>query len=483
MRKPVLLLLLVLAQTVFAQTAQAQTWQDTVKTIESLFARYKPDAPGCELAISRNGQLIYSKAWGLADLEHHIALTTTSPTEAGSVSKQFTAAAILLLQQQGKLSLNDDVRKYIPELPDYGKTIRLRYLMHHTSGIRDWGSIAAIAGWPRTTKTYSNADALDIICRQQALNNTPNDTFIYSNSNYNLFAIIVQRVSGMSLADFTKKYIFQPAGMTHTSWRDNHKRIVPDRAIAYALTKDSSYETNMPTEDVYGNGGLLTTAEDLLKWNAFYQNKNVGGPDFLKQQLATESLNNGDFNNYGAGLFIGHQFGQTLISHDGATASYRAYLGALPESNWSIAWLSNTSAFDRDANPPRQVMIVFFINNLTGNKFEPIAVSDTKSELVLSPEELQPYTGYYYSTEAQTGFTVELKDHQLYLSRPPATSFSIHPTGKDRFQTSGAPFDGEPGTITFVPDKGNDKGAPKKMLISIDRALNVSFTRADKPQP
>jgi CubicO group peptidase (beta-lactamase class C family) len=459
------------------QITNAQTWQDTVKTIESLFARYHPDAPGCELAISRNGQLIYSKAWGQADLEHHIALTTTSPTEAGSVSKQFTAAAILLLQQQGKLSLDDDVRKYIPELPDYGKIIRLRHLMHHTSGIRDWGAIAAIAGWPRTTKTYSNADALDIICRQQALNNIPNDTFIYSNSNYNLFAIIVQRVSGMSLADFTKKYIFLPAGMTHTSWRDDHKRVVPDRAIAYALRKDSTYETNMPNEDAYGNGGLLTTAEDLLKWNNFYLSKGLGGPDFLKQQLATDSLNNGLPNNYAAGLFLGRQFDQSLISHDGATAGYRAYLGAFPESHWSIAWLSNTSAFDNGGgNLPRLVINLFMMKDSAG-VHKTVTVSETVPMEILSPGELRAYTGYYYSTEAQTGFTVELKDNQLYLSRPPSTPFPIHPLTESRFQTSGAPFDGAFGTITFIPGKGNDKdkGAPKQMLISIDRALNVSF--------
>jgi CubicO group peptidase (beta-lactamase class C family) len=479
MRK-LILFLLILAETSICQIANAQTWQDTVQTIEALFSRYHPDAPGCELAISRSGQLLYSKAWGLADLEHHTPLTTTSPTEAGSVSKQFTAAAILLLQQQGKLSIDDDVRKYIPELPDYGKTIRLRYMMHHTSGIRDWGAIAAIAGWPRTTKSYSNADALDIICRQQALNNTPNDTFIYSNSNYNLFAIVVQRVSGMSLADFTKKYIFIPAGMTHTSWRDDHKRIVPDRAIAYALTKDSSYETNMPNEDVYGNGGLLTTAEDLLKWSAFYQNKNLGGPDLLKQQLATEALNDGKPNNYGAGLFITRHFGQPFINHSGATASYRAYLATFPDSRWSIAWLSNTSAFDRGGvNLPQLVIDLFMMDASRKIVTRDVMVSDTKTESFLSPEELQPYTGYYYSTEAQTGFTVELRDRQLYFSRPPSTSFSIHPSGKDSFETCSPSFDGETATITFV----SERGTMKKMLLSIDRALNVSFTRADKPQP
>jgi CubicO group peptidase (beta-lactamase class C family) len=476
MRKPILVLLIVVSQAAANQKAQAQTWQDTVRSIETLFTRYHPDAPGCELAISRNGQLLYSKAWGMADLEHHIPLTTAAPTEAGSVSKQFTAAAILLLQQQGKLSLDDDVRKYIPELPDYGKPIRLRYMMHHTSGIRDWGSIAAIAGWPRTTKTYSNTDALDIISRQQALNNSPNDTFIYSNSNYNLFAIIVQRVSGMSLADFTRKYIFLPAGMTHTSWRDDHKRVVPDRAIAYALTKDSSYETNMPNEDVYGNGGLLTTGEDLLKWNAFYLSGGLGGPDFLKKQMATEALNNGQPNDYGAGLFIGHQHGQLYISHNGATASYRAYLATFPASHLSIAWLSNTSAFDRGANLA-QLVINIFITETGGNVFEKVMLTDTKTNLILSPDELEPYTGYYYSTEAQTGFTVQLKERQLWLSRPPSTLFAIYPTGKDTFKTSGFPFDGQPGTITFLPGSG----AAKQMLLSIDRALNVKFIRADKP--
>lgn len=479
MRKLILFALLLIAQTGISQIANAQTWQDTVKTIEAIFSRYHPDAPGCELAISRNGQLIYSKAWGLADLEHNIPLTTTSPTEAGSVSKQFTAAAILLLQQQGKLSIDDDVHKYIPELPDYGKTIRLRYLMHHTSGIRDWGSIAAIAGWPRTTKTYSNTDALDIIIRQQALNNAPNDRFIYSNSNYNLFAIIVQRVSGMPLADFTKKYIFVPAGMTHTSWRDDHKRIVPGRAIAYALTKDSSYETNMPNEDAYGNGGLLTTAEDLLKWNDFYQSQSLGGKELLKKQLATEALNDGKPNNYGAGLFIAREFNQPFINHSGATASYRAYLAAFPDAHWSVAWLSNTSAFDRGGTNLPQLVINLFMETARHTVTNHVTMHDEQTLSVLSPEELQPYTGYYYSTEAQTGFTVQLKDHQLWLSRPPSTSFSIHPTEQNTFQTSGGAFDGAVGTITFV----SEKGVMKKMLISIDRALNVSFIRADKPQP
>ena len=177
---------------------KAQSWQDTVTQIEKIFARYKPGSPGAQLAIGRHGKIIYSKAWGMADMEHNVPLTTESISEAGSVSKQFTAAAILLLEQQGKLSLDDHVRKHVPELPEYGYKITLRQMMQHKSGLKDWGAIAGIAGWPRTTKTYNNDDALYIISNQKTLNYKPGEEYLYSNSNYNLFAIIVQRVSGMT---------------------------------------------------------------------------------------------------------------------------------------------------------------------------------------------------------------------------------------------------------------------------------------------
>ena len=170
----------------------------------------------------------------MANLEYNVPLTKTSKIEAGSVSKQFTAAAILLLQQQGKLSLNDDVRKHVPEVQDYGMPITIRHLMDHTSGLKDWGSIAEITGWPRGTKTYSNDNALQIISQQKTLNNKPGDEYIYSNTNYTLLTIIVDRISGSDLPAFTKKYIFDPAGMKNTEWRDNYKKVVPNRAIAYS---------------------------------------------------------------------------------------------------------------------------------------------------------------------------------------------------------------------------------------------------------
>src|SRR5690606_6910087 len=219
----------------------SQNWQDTIAQIEKIMERYKPEDPGCQLAISRYGQIIFSKAYGMADLEHNVFMTTESPTEAGSVSKQFTAAAILLLEQQGKLSLDDDVRKYIPELPDYGTSITLRQIMHHSSGIKDWGSISAVAGWPRTTRVYSNEDVLYIVTRQKTLNHAPGEMYSYSNSNYNLLAIIVERVTGKSLAEFCRTSIFEPAGMKHTEWRSNHQKVLRNRVIAYERQRGVYY--------------------------------------------------------------------------------------------------------------------------------------------------------------------------------------------------------------------------------------------------
>jgi CubicO group peptidase (beta-lactamase class C family) len=456
----------------FTLTTYAQHWQDTARAIEKIFARYKAANPGSELAISRNGHLIFSKAWGMADLEHHAHITTTSIIEAGSVSKQFTAAAILLLEQQGKLSLDDDVAKYIPELPEYGKAIPLRYLMHHSSGIRDWGAIAAIAGQPRTTRTYNNNDALDIIAHQQALNFTPNDQFSYSNSNYNLFAIIVERVGGMSLAAFTRKYIFTPAGMTHTSWRDDHNRVVSDRAIAYALT-NNVYEINMPNEDAYGNGGLLTTAEDLLKWNSWYQNGHFGNPSLLPKMLEIDTLNNSKPNGYGAGLFLSKRHDLDYIAHDGATASYRARLSSYPALHLSIAWLSNTSAFDTAANAAVQVELLFFPRKRTTTT---TAKNPYHADSLWLPTltELRSYIGNYYSEEAQTTFNVQIKGNQLYLYRSPQTLIPLVPAKKHQFITLDPGFGGEPGEVHFVP--GED-GTFRRMLISISRANNIIFSK------
>src|SRR5688572_25855884 len=215
--------------------AWTQAPADAAARVDQVFARWNSrETPGCAVGVARNGETVLARAYGMADLEHDVAATPATIYEAGSVSKQFTAGAIMLLAQQGKLSLTDDVRKYVPEVPDYGTPITIRHLLNHTSGLRDWGSVAGIGGWPRGNRMHTHAHMLDIVSRQRALNYPPGSAYSYTNSGYNLLAVIVDRVSGMTFAEFSKQNIFQPLGMTRTEWRDDYTRIVKDRSVAYA---------------------------------------------------------------------------------------------------------------------------------------------------------------------------------------------------------------------------------------------------------
>lgn len=327
------------------QLLAQSNFSDTVRQIETVLKPWSnPNLPGVSVAISRNGQLIYAQAFGAADLEHDVLNDTATIFEAGSVSKQFTAAAILLLELDGKLSQQDDVRKYIPELPDYGSVIKIYDLIHHQSGLRDWGSVAEVEGWGRGSRAHTNAHALQIICRQTALNNPPGTEYIYSNSNYNLMAIIVERVAKTSFAQFCKDRIFVPAGMSHTSWRNDFRQVVKKRAIAYQQTP-MALKLSMPFEDAHGNGGLLTTATDLVKWAAFMFGGKLGGQALLDRQLEKARFRNGIYHPYAAGLRISKFNGRDQVTHSGATAGYRANLDYFPELGLSIALLSNTSGF------------------------------------------------------------------------------------------------------------------------------------------
>ena len=240
----------------------------------------------------------------MADLEHDVAIRPDTIFEAGSVSKQFTAAAILLLARDGKLSLDDPARKYIPELPDYGAPLTIRHMLTHTSGLRDWGNVASIAGWPRGMRVHTHADVLDIISRQRSLNFPSGTRYSYCNTGYNLAAIIVSRVSGQSFTEFTRTRLFEPLGMTRTSWRDDFTRIVKDRSIAYA-DGGSGFRMDMPFENVYGQGGLLTTAGDLLRWANNLSQPVVGDAAYVKEQQEPGRFNDGRAHDYALGLVIG----------------------------------------------------------------------------------------------------------------------------------------------------------------------------------
>src|SRR5438067_6009455 len=245
MRRTLASAILLVAAPLAAQSA------DPTARLDSIFRAYaRTDRPGCAVGVTQQGQPLVEKGYGMADLEHDAPITPRTVFEAGSVSKQITAGAIVLLSLDGKLSLDDDVRKYLPELPEYGTTITIRHLLTHTSGLRDWGSVVALGGWPRTTRGYTNDLVLDVARHQRSLNYTPGQYYSYTNTGYNLLALVVGRVSGKPLAQFTKERIFEPLGMTQTEWRDDFTRVVKGRAVAYARGPQGvGYRMDMPFEN------------------------------------------------------------------------------------------------------------------------------------------------------------------------------------------------------------------------------------------
>ncbi|MBI3265135.1 MAG: beta-lactamase family protein [Acidobacteria bacterium] len=365
--------------------------------VDALFARWNAQTtPGCAVGASVGGKIVLAKAYGMADLEHDVRNTPDTIFEAGSVSKQFTAAAVLLLAREGKLSLDDPARKYIPELPEYPSPLLVRQMLQHTSGLRDWGNVAGIAGWPRTSRVHTHAHVLDIVRRQRALNFEPGTDWSYSNTGYNLAAIIVSRVSGEPFAEFTKKRIFQPLGMTHTSWRDDYTRIVKHRAIAYADTRET-YRMEMPFENVHGNGGLLTTVDDLLRWNENFVEPKVGDADFLREQQRPGRFKNGQQHDYGLGLYIRTYKGLREVGHSGSTAGYRAYLVRYPDQRVSVAVLCNvtTGTAERFAH---DVADLYLAGNL-----KPAAAS---AVALLSAAELDARVGLYRSLKTGEPMTI-----------------------------------------------------------------------------
>jgi CubicO group peptidase (beta-lactamase class C family) len=311
--------------------------------VDAVFSRWTRATPGCAVGVSLTGRSVLERAYGLADLEHDVVNEPDTIFEAGSVSKQFTAAAVMLLARDGKLSLDDPARKYLPELPDYGAPLTIRQMLTHTSGLRDWGSVAAIGGWPRTTRVHTHAHVLEIVSRQRSLNFPSGARWSYSNTGYNLAAIIVSRVSGQSFAQFTRARIFEPLGMSRTSWRDDYTRIVKDRAIAYAEAK-AGFSMDMPFENVHGNGGLLTTVGDLLRWARNSSAPVVGDAAFVRKAQEPGRFSDGRPHNYGMGLRIAMHRGIREIGHSGATAGYRAYLADYPDRRLAVAVLCNVGS-------------------------------------------------------------------------------------------------------------------------------------------
>lgn len=414
---------------------------ETLSALDALFAKdVSRDTPGCVVGV-RRGQAEAQRAYGRADLERGVANTTDSVFNIGSVSKQFTAAAVLLLAHEGKLALDDDVRKYLPELQDYGRPITIDQLLGHTSGLRDFRATDWLTG--RDALPQNNADVLAYAARQHGLNHAPGDAHLYTNTGYALLATIVERASGQAFADFTRERLFRPAGMSHTQWETDAQRLVPQRSVGYAEAEPAHdgqparFAQLLSARHVVGNGGLLSTAGDLLRWNAALQ-RNAFGPELTAQLEQRAHLRNGTELDYARGVFVGLYRGLREVQHGGFTGTYRAWLGRYPEADLSVALLCNGADIDAHA---------------LADLFLPASqqVASTDAPAATAPVDLSGHDGLYRS--ARDGRLMRLdfpKDAELSDGRyrQGASEYALDPARPDEVVER---WYGQPTTWTRLP--------------------------------
>jgi len=383
---------------VVAPLPGAAAQDSTTARVDGLFAAFQqPGAPGCALGVYRNGAMHYSRGYGLANVAESTPITTKTIFDIGSTSKQFTAASVILLAQEGKLSLDDDVRRFIPELPQYQKPITIRHLLHHTSGLRDYIGLLTLGGADIAGRTTAR-QALDAIVRQKALNFEPGTEHLYSNSGYFLLSQIVERASGKSMSAFAHENIFRPLGMTSTHFRDDHSVPLPGAAMAYS-PGPAGWNINMSKWEQTGDGAVYTTVEDLLRWDNNFYNPKVGGARLIEELHRTGTLANGSPLTYASGLMVDQFRGLRIVSHGGAWGGYRAELVRFPDERLSVASLCN-AANSGPSQLARSVASIYLAHKLApvSQASAPQSAQPSRPVVTLTTAELQQWAGNYVHT-------------------------------------------------------------------------------------
>ena len=411
-----------------AQAGQA-VGSDQSKRVDKLFAEYsKPNSPGFALAVIRDGKIVYKKGYGMANLEYAIPIEPGTIFHIASVSKQFTAFAIYLLAADGKLSIDDDVRKYLPELHDFGKTITIRHLLHHTSGLRDQWSLLNMAGW-RSGDIITEDDILSLVWRQKELNFSPGDEELYSNTGYTLLGLIVKRVSGKTLRQFCNDRIFGPLGMKYTHFNDDNTEIVAGRAYSYNPEGPTGF-SNAPLQYAnVGATGLLTTVEDMALWDRNFSDAKVGGPSVVIAMLQKGVLSNGKEINYASGLFLGDYRGLKTIEHSGSDAGFRADYLRFPDENFSIVLLSNLGSAD-PGSFARKIADIYLADRLKPVPQAQVAAAPV--EVKIDPRVYDSYSGDYLLSPDLT-FTFFRQGDQLWLEATGRGKLQVFPMSETEF--------------------------------------------------
>jgi CubicO group peptidase (beta-lactamase class C family) len=442
--------------------------------VDAIFTEYNSAlSPGCALGVVKDGKLIYSKGYGMADLEHDIPITASSVFYIASVSKQFVTMAVLLLEEQGKLGLDDEIQKYLPDFPRYESPLTIRHFIHHTSGVRDYLTLWSLAGNDYLDRVDKNA-VYQLIKRQQTLNFTPGERYLYSNSCYFMLAMIVEKASGDSIQEFARKNIFNPLQMNESHFHDNNLHIIKNRAFSYSPADDNSpnddFDNLIMRFDLVGSGGVYSTITDLYKWDQnFYHNiLGKGGPEIINKMHEDGVLNNGESAKYAYALQNDTYRGLKTVSHGGSLAGYRTQLLRFPGQNFSVILLGNISSFS-SGKMAREIADVYLADELM-----PIKVAATKASSKSQKEEneysvanLSQFTGTYYSKELDVAYKLSEEDGRLFVSVKDNDPLVLKSTKIDTFSYE---------YIELVFDR-NAKNAISGFIINAGRVQNLVFVK------
>jgi CubicO group peptidase (beta-lactamase class C family) len=410
---------------------QAQLSKNQYQQIDSLFQEWNsPNHPGGAIGIMKDGKTVFSKAYGLASLEYLVPNNNGTIFNLASVSKQFTAMGIVLLDLQGKLSVNDDIRKHLPELPDFGHTITISHMLHHTSGLRSLHALLGLAGW-RGDDSRSNADIDRFMLSQKELNFVPGDEYLYCNTGFMLCVNIIEKISGQPFTEWMEENVFQPLDMQHTYAEDNYSRIVPDNATSYYGNQEHGFERAVEYWAYVGSGNMHSTTADLLKWLDQFSNPKEGWSDAFHKLQTMDNFNSGKPNSYAFGVSIGALNGYKKIGHGGAIGGFRSSVAAYPEEKLSIAVLTNFSSANAGGMENKIARILLAkpemaeVQEKTPMNFKTIALTNV---------ELEEYEGWYWCDRDNFARKIYLKADTLRYSRSKTSESLLIPVAKNKFR-------------------------------------------------
>ncbi len=456
--------------------------------IDAVFADLdRPGSPGASVSVIRDGEIIHSRGYGYAQIEHDVPVTPATVFHVASVSKQFTAMAVTMLAAEGALSLDDHVQRHLDDVPWFQHPVTVRQLIHHTSGIRDQWQLLGIAGW-RLDDVITTEQILGLMSRQRELNFVPGSEYLYSNMGYTLMAQVVEAVSGTSFPEFTRSHIFSPLGMDRTHFHDDHRHVVPNRAYSYAPTDDD--EDGAPTGPrftksvlSYANAGatsLFTTADDLARWLDNFRHETVGGPETMTLMKSRGILNNGDTIPYAHGIFMGNHRGLQTIGHSGGDAGFRTQVNWYPEANVGVVVLTNVA----NGNPGARARLVaevvlagsFPEDGVEEEADPPAPAPDAEPPAPPDAATLAEYAGTYYSPELDAIYHVGTVNDGLVAHHIRHGEIALQPQSPDHFATDSW-FMRE---VRFGRD---EEGAVTEMRVGGGRVRNLLFVRLPGPLP